>query len=424
MGNLEFYLAGVGIVLAISIYASKLSVKFGVPLLLVFLGIGMLLGSDGLLGIEFDNPALAQSVGTIALLFILYDGGLSTVYKDIRPVLTDGILLATFGVLITAVAVACCVYVLFDATLLEALLLGSIVSSTDAAAVFAILRAKDLALKNNIGHLLELESGSNDPMAIFLTLTVLQLISLSTADDLSYAELVWQFFLQFLLGGVLGYLFGIAFPQVCKRLHVGQPGLYSLFSVAWLLFIFGVTSKAGGNGFLCIYLAGILTNREHFPYKQNIVSFHDAIAWMMQIIVFLTLGLLVFPSQLPSVAIPALILACFLMFVARPLSVFVTLAKSRYNRQEKMFISWVGLRGAVPIVLATYPYLEGLSSSSHIFNMVFFMVLVSVFVQGISLPFAASKLQIIDEGDVQAADSHPLLPHSGEKKENDTNSTS
>ena len=144
----------------------------------------------------------------------------------------------------------------------------------------------------------------------------------------------------------------------------------------------------------------------------------------MQIIVFLTLGLLVFPSQLPSVAIPALILACFLMFVARPLSVFVTLAKSRYNRQEKMFISWVGLRGAVPIVLATYPYLEGLSSSSHIFNMVFFMVLVSVFVQGISLPFAASKLQIIDEGDVQAADSHPLLPHSGEKKENDTNSTS
>ncbi|MDE7447582.1 MAG: cation:proton antiporter, partial [Helicobacter sp.] len=276
MGNLEFYLAGVGIVLAISIYASKLSVKFGVPLLLVFLGIGMLLGSDGLLGIEFDNPALAQSVGTIALLFILYDGGLSTVYKDIRPVLTDGIMLATFGVLITAIAVACCVYVLFDATLLEALLLGSIVSSTDAAAVFAILRAKDLALKNNIGHLLELESGSNDPMAIFLTLTVLQLISLSTADNLSYAELVWQFFLQFLLGGVLGYLFGIAFPQVCKRLHVGQPGLYSLFSVAWLLFIFGVTSKAGGNGFLCIYLAGILTNREHFPYKQNIVSFHDA----------------------------------------------------------------------------------------------------------------------------------------------------
>ncbi|MDE7216774.1 MAG: cation:proton antiporter, partial [Helicobacter sp.] len=192
MGNLEFYLAGVGIVLAISIYASKLSVKFGVPLLLVFLGIGMLLGSDGLLGIEFDNPALAQSVGTIALLFILYDGGLSTVYDDIRPVLTDGILLATFGVLITAVAVACCVYLLFDTTLLEALLLGSIVSSTDAAAVFAILRAKDLALKNNIGHLLELESGSNDPMAIFLTLTVLQLISLATADNLSYAELVWR----------------------------------------------------------------------------------------------------------------------------------------------------------------------------------------------------------------------------------------
>ncbi|MDE6978761.1 MAG: potassium/proton antiporter, partial [Helicobacter sp.] len=327
-----------------------------------------------------------------------------------------------FGVLITAIAVACCVYLLFDTTFLEALLLGSIVSSTDAAAVFAILRAKDLALKNNIGHLLELESGSNDPMAIFLTLTVLQLISLATADNLSYAELIWRFVLQFLLGGVLGYLFGIAFPQVCKRLRIGQPGLYSLFSVAWLLFIFGITSKAGGNGFLCIYLAGILTNREHFPYKQNIVSFHDAIAWMMQIIVFLTLGLLVFPSQLLSVAIPALILACFLMFVARPLSVFATLAKSRYNTQEKMFISWVGLRGAVPIVLATYPYLEGLSSSNHIFNMVFFMVLVSVFVQGISLPYAASKLQIIDEDKVQGDSNNPLLPY--KSKGDDTNSTS
>lgn len=408
MTDLEFYIVMAGMILAISIYASKLSVKFGVPLLLIFLGIGMLMGSDGILGIEFNNPSLAQAIGTIALLFILYDGGLSTVYKDIKPVLSEGIVLATLGVIITALATAVCVYVLLDFTVLEALLLGSIVSSTDAAAVFAILRAKDLALKNNIGALLELESGSNDPMAIFLTLTILQIISLTNLESLPYADLLWQLFLQFLLGGTLGYFFGIAFPIVCKRLRIGQPGLYSLLSVAWLLLIYGITTKVGGNGFLCIYLAGILSNRENFPYKQNIIAFHDAIAWMMQIVVFLALGLLVFPSQLPAVALPAIIIACFLMFVARPLSVFATLVKSRYTTNEKLFISWVGLRGAVPIVLATYPFMAGLSSSSEMFNMVFFMVLVSVFLQGISLPYAAHKLGIIDEEKVQQ---DKLLPH-------------
>ncbi|WP_026943657.1 potassium/proton antiporter [Helicobacter rodentium] len=392
--NLHLYIIAIGIILFISVYASKISEKVGFPLLLVFLILGMLLGSEGIVGIKFDNALLAQAVGSVSLIFILYSGGLDTHWGHIKPVLISGVMLATLGVLITAVILACFIYLMWDITMLEALLLGSIVSSTDAAAVFMIFRSHKIRLKDNIQPLLELESGSNDPMAIFLTITILQLIVMSNVT--SVTEWIVQFVAQFAVGGAIGLLCGYAFPKICEKINISQPGLYPLISVAWLFMVFGLSMMLKGNGYLSIYIAGILTNKFAFPYKSHIIAFHDAIAWMMQILVFLVLGLLVFPSQLPAVALQALILVFVLMFFARPMSVFITLAKSKYDKREKAFISWVGLRGAVPIILATYPFVYNLEQSQLFFNVVFFMVLVSVLVQGMTLNFAARRLGIIE----------------------------
>ncbi|CAM2959430.1 potassium/proton antiporter [Helicobacter burdigaliensis] len=390
--NLNLYLALLGGVLFLSAYASRISEKIGVPLLLVFLGIGMLLGSEGIGGIEFSNALLAQIVGTIALVFILYSGGLNTHWKEIKPVLRSGILLATLGVLLTTFIMALCIYYMLDFSFLESLLLGAIVSSTDAAAVFMVLRSSKIKLKNNIDYLLELESGSNDPMAIFLTITILQMIVIP--NEASILEWIIQFFAQFIVGGILGVVCGYLFPKICSKVKITQAGLYPLLSLAWLLIVFGVSSLLYGNGYLSIYIAGILTNKYAFPHKENIIAFHDSSAWIMQIVVFLVLGLLVFPSELSSVTFQAVVLSAVLILIARPLSVFVSLYKSPYDIKEKVFISWVGLRGAVPIILATYPYAYHLEVSSMFFNIVFFAVIISVLLQGMSLKFVAKILKI------------------------------
>lgn len=390
------YIVVIGVILFVSVYASKISEKIGLPLLLVFLVLGMLLGSDGIVGINFDNTLLAQAVGSVALIFILYSGGLDTHWEQVKPVIASGVVLATFGVLATALVLAIFCYLMWNVTFLEALLLGSIVSSTDAAAVFMVLRSQKIQLKNNIKPLLELESGSNDPMAIFLTITVLQLIVMQGSSNVW--EWLAQFVGQFAIGGMIGVLCGYVFPKICTRVNISQAGLYPLISIAWLFMVFGVSALLGGNGYLSVYIAGIIANRFAFPYKSHIIAFHDAVAWMMQIAVFLVLGLLVFPSQLLDVALPALVLVFVLMFIARPLGVFASLAKSRYGNKEKLFISWVGLRGAVPIILATYPFVYHLEQSQLIFNIVFFMVFISVLVQGMTLGFAARKLGIVEEG--------------------------
>ena len=397
INNLNIYIVAVGAILFVSVYASKISEKIGLPLLLIFLMLGMFLGSEGVVGINFDNTLLAQAVGSIALIFILYSGGLDTHWEQIKPVVTSGVMLATIGVVMTALVLAGFVYVMWDITFLEALLLGSIVSSTDAAAVFMILRSQKIKLQHNIKPLLELESGSNDPMAIFLTITLLQLIVMQGST--SAWEWFVQFVAQFAIGGVLGVLCGFIFPKICAKINVSQPGLYPLISIAWLFMVFGLSALLGGNGYLSVYLAGIMTNKYAFPYKSHIIAFHDAIAWMMQIVLFLVLGLLVFPSQLPEVAWFAMLFVFVLMFVARPLGVFTALFKSGYNFKEKLFISWVGLRGAVPIILATYPFVYHLESSQLIFNVVFFMVFISVLVQGMTLKFVARYLGIAQENE-------------------------
>lgn len=305
VSSFDFYIIGIGVVLFISVYASKISEKIGLPMLLVFLGFGMLLGSEGIVGIEFDNPELARNIGTVALIFILYNGGLSTNFKEIKPVLSPGIMLATVGVLLTALIMAGFIHFILDLPFLHALLLGSIVSSTDAAAVFMILRSQKIELKNNINKLLELESGSNDPMAIFMTVSILNIIVLEELNSVN--EIIIHFVLQFVVGTLAGLAFGYLFPRICANLRLMQTGLYPLISMAWLLMMFGMSSAIGGNGYLTIYIAGIIINKYYFTNKENIMAFHEAIAWMMQILVFLILGLLVFPSDLPNFTFQAVL---------------------------------------------------------------------------------------------------------------------
>lgn len=413
MDNLELYLLISALLMLLSVVSSKLSDKFGIPALFIFLGLGMLAGSDGILGIYFDNAKLAQSVGTLALIFILFGGGLDTSWKAIKPVLGAGLALATFGVIFTALFVALSVRYLLDFTWQESLLLGAIISSTDAAAVFAILRAQGISLKKRLAPLLELESGSNDPMAIFLTVAILQMILLPESSSLG--EWIGKFFLQFLVGGIMGYLFGILLPPILNRIHLGHYGLYPVFSIAWVLLLFSASSFLGGNGFLAVYIAGIASNAREFVHKKNLIGFHDGLAWIMQIAVFLTLGLLVFPSDLPAIAPAALGISLWLIFVARPLGVFLTLTFSSLSLQEKAFISWVGLRGAVPIILATYPFLAGLESSSLIFNTIFFIVLTSILIQGTTLPRVAKWLKVEESKEPKVPEpsiiASPLLHH-------------
>ena len=392
---LETFLLFFSILLIACIVSSKVSDRFGIPSLVVFLAVGMLAGSDGLLGLSFDNRQIAQDVGTIALIFILYAGGLDTNLKSIRPVMINGIILATLGVVLTAGAIAVLVKYLLGLDWLEALLFGSIISSTDAAAVFAILGAKEISLRNNIRPLVELESGSNDPMAIFLTLTMIQIISVATVP--SVPDVALTLVKQFLLGGLMGYMFGVALPGLFNRLRLEYWGLYPVFSMAWVLLLYVLAGKIGGNGFLAVYIAGMFINKKEFAHKKNLIGFHDGIAWTMQIVIFLTLGLLVNPSQLPAVALAGVAIAFWIMFVARPMGVFLSLLFSRYSVKEKMFISWVGLRGVVPIVLATYPFGANLPRSELIFNTIFFVVFISIIIQGMTLEKAAQKCGVKEE---------------------------
>nr|WP_211436468.1 potassium/proton antiporter [Campylobacter mucosalis] len=392
---IENFLLFFSVLLLFSIVLSRTTDKFSIPSLLVFLGVGMLAGSDGLIGVYFNDQVVAQNVGMLALIFILYAGGLDTKFSAIKPVFSRSLILATIGVCLTALAVAPMAKYLLDFSWEEAFLLGAIISSTDAAAVFAILRAKNMNLKNNLAPLIEFESGSNDPMAIFLTLTIIQMISLS--KGLVISEIFSTLFIQFGLGIAMGYVFGIALPIIFNKLRLKSWGLYPVFSMAWILLLYTLCYKAGGNGYLAVYIAGIFINKKEFTHKKNLIGFHDGIAWTMQIVVFITLGLLVFPSQLPNIALIACCLAIWLMFVARPLGVFASLMFSKFSLNEKIFVSWVGLRGVVPIVLATYTYQSGVSHPEIIFNIIFFMVLISLLTQGTTLGYSAKKLKVIED---------------------------
>ncbi|MBZ0158042.1 MAG: potassium/proton antiporter [Alphaproteobacteria bacterium] len=386
---IEYILLGAAILLLLSIIASKASGRLGVPSLLLFLIVGMLAGSDGPGGIHFDDPYLTQLIGVVALAFILFAGGLDTNWESIRPVLWQGIALSTAGVLFTAVSVGWFAASILDFTLLEGLLLGAIISSTDAAAVFSILRSRKVSLKRPLKPLLELESGSNDPMAVLLTIGF---ISLLTRQDSSFSGLLPMMVLQMALGAALGYIMGRGMTALINTIKLEYDGLYPVLSLSFVLLTYGLTASLKGNGFLAVYIAGLVMGNRKFIHKRSLLRFHDGLAWLMQITMFLTLGLLVFPSRLVHVISAGLLVSIFLMLAARPLGVFLTLLPFRTGFREKIMVSWVGLRGAVPIILATFPLLAGIPKADMIFNIVFFIVLTSALFQGTTIPWFARKL--------------------------------
>lgn len=383
----------VAILLIVAVLAGKVSGRFGIPALLLFLAIGMLAGSDGPGGIAFDDAELASSIGSVALAYILFSGGLDTRWSTIRPVLAPGLLLATAGTLITALVAGAGIWLLFGTSLTVGLLVGAIVSSTDAAAVFSVLRSRGVNLRGRIRPLLELESGSNDPMAVFLTVG---LTSLATQPGTSAGDLVWLFVKQMTLGAVVGVILAWVAAWIINHIRLEYEGLYPVLTLAIVALIFALAAWPGGSGFLAVYLAGLTIGRRRLVHKRSLMRFHDGIGWLMQIVMFLILGLLVFPSQLPAVVLPGLALTAVLILIARPLAVFLTL-RGKWANRERTFVSWVGLRGAVPIVLATFPLAAGVEQADLIFNVVFFVVLVSVLVQGTTIPLAASKLGIASD---------------------------
>ncbi|MDQ2986286.1 MAG: potassium/proton antiporter [Armatimonadota bacterium] len=395
--------------LLVAVFASKASAKLGIPALALFIGIGMAIGVDGPGGIPFDDYNLVKVVGSIALAFILFAGGLETEWKAVRPVLKRGLVLATLGVGLTAGAVGLFGHYVLGFALVPALLLGAIVSSTDAAAVFGVLRARNIRLRRKLAPLLELESGTNDPMAIFLTFGLTRVAIDPSFNPMS---LIPQFFWEMAVGAIMGAALGWLTVRVINRVRLEYDGLYPIITIASALLSYGATALIGGNGFLAVYVCAVWMGRQAYLHRLTLEQFHNALAWLMQIAMFLLLGLLANPVRIMQFALPALALSAFLMFVARPLAVFISMSLFRSMKtNEKLFVSWVGLRGALPIVIATIPISAGAPFAARIFDYVFFIVLTSVLIQGWSLPWVAAKLKVmIPEGDVE-----PLLKAPGEK---------
>lgn len=389
--GIEVILLWVAVLTLISVLASKFSDRFAIPALLLFLVIGMFAGSEGLVGIYFNDPWLAKSIGIIALIFIIFSGGIDTNWKDVRPVILPGIILSTAGVLITAIIVGVFAVYILKFSFLEGLLLGSIVSSTDAAAVFNILRSKRISLKPPLKPLLEFESGSNDPMAVFLTIGF---ISVLTTKNSSVVALIPRFILDMGGGVLVGYMMAKFVIFIINRLKPDSEGLYPVLTISLVLLTYSVAAILECNGFLAVYIVGLLMAKNEFLNKRMILRFHDGLAWLMQIAMFLTLGLLVFPSRILPVMGVSLLLVLVLMLLARPIAVLLCLLPFRFATGKKIMISWVGLRGAVPIILATFPLLAGIHQADTMFNVVFFVVLSSVLIQGTSIPVVSKILNV------------------------------
>jgi cell volume regulation protein A len=377
--------------LFLSIFASKFTDRIGIPGLLIFLGIGMLVGSDGFNWIYLDDPKVAQTVGVFALMYILFSGGLDTDYKKIRPVIGSSLVLATLGVLLSAGLLGLFAKWLLGFSWLESMLVGAIVSSTDAAAVFSVLRTRHIALKYRLQELIEFESGTNDPMAIFLTIGLITLIMEPTAG---LGQLGILFMKQMVFGALAGYLFGLAISWILNQIELEYDGLYTVLTLALVALSFAITDLLGGSGFLAVYLVGLIVGNRNIVHKKSLMNFFDGISWLMQITMFLVLGLLVFPNQLIPFAAQGVALAFFLMFVARPVSVYVGLIKSPFSSRAKAFVSWVGLRGAVPIILATFPLVAGVPNADAIFHLIFFVVILSVAAQSTTIPPAAKLFHV------------------------------
>jgi len=360
-----------------------------VPTLLLFLFIGIIAGSDGL-GLVFSSPRAAQYIGVIALNIILFSGGMDTKFTEIKPVIWHGVMLATVGVLLTALFTGVFVYWLTNSvihsvtfTLIESLLLGCILSSTDSASVFSILRSKGLSLKENLRPLLELESGSNDPMAFMMTILLIQMLQ---TPEITGWEVLFLFLKQLILGSLSGMVVGKMAVRLINRINLDNDALYSVLLLTVMFFVYGFTSFIGGNGYLAVYMGGLLIGNHRFVHKRSTLKFFDGLTWLFQIVMFLALGLLVNPSELLPIAGVGILVGLFMIFVSRPVAVLISLSPFKnMSFKGRLFTSWVGLRGAVPIIFATYPWISQVPQAKMIFNIVFFITILSLMLQGTSV---------------------------------------
>ncbi len=381
-----------------SIIISKWGYRFGVPTLLLFLFTGMLFGSDGL-GLEFNSHEDAQLVGMLSLSVILFSGGMDTKRRDIQPVAAQGLVLSTLGVMLTTGITGLLIYYLSQWTRLDiglslpmSMLLAATVSSTDSASVFNLLRTQGIGLKHNLRPVLELESGSNDPMAYVLTVALVDLIV--TAGEFSGMALASKIVGQLAVGGLLGYLCGLALVWVVNRINLPNPSLYPVLVLSMILIVFTFTDMLQGNGYLAVYVAGLVAGNKRMSYRRETKTFMQGITWLLQIVMFLTLGLLVNPSEMLNVWIVAVAIGLFMIFVSRPVAVFVCLQPFKVPAKAKLFLSWVGLRGAVPIIFATYPVIAGIEDANFLFNVVFVITLLSLSLQGTTITACAHWLDL------------------------------
>ena len=398
--NAEEVLLICSVILFVSILAGKAGFRVGLPALLLFLGIGMLFGSDGL-GLQFSNPQIAQFIGMIALSIILFSGGMDTKLSEIKPIASQGVVLATLGVLVTTAITGYFIFWLTGLvagyetlTLAESLLMAAVMSSTDSASVFSILRSKGVYLKQRLRPTLELESGSNDPMAYMLTIILIAYIQ---SNGMNFLDGAISLAVQLILGLIAGYILGKVSVWIINKVNVENQSLYPILLLAVIFFIFSITSLLKGNGYLAVYIAGLVVGNTKIIHKKSIVTFFDGFTWLWQIVMFITLGLLVNPHELLPVAGIGLTVGIFMIIFARPITVFLCLLPFRnFTTKAKLYISWVGLRGAVPIIFATYPLIAGIENANLIFNVVFFITILSLLEQGTTVTHVARWLHLTD----------------------------
>lgn len=401
--TVELFLLVISLLFFASIFTDKLSSKFGVPALLLFLAVGMLFGEDGL-GISFDRAETAEAIGTVALCVILFAGGMSTKFREIKPVMAEGVMLASVGVVLTCVITGGLIYLIFRLTvfseemsILLALLTAATMSSTDAASVFSILRTNGIQLKNNLRPILELESGSNDPLAYVLTTTLIGMIM--APQEAVWYLVVLRVIWQIVIGSLAGFGFGKFIVWLMRKVRMSNDSLYPLLILTSCIFIFSFTYFLGGNSYLAVYIGGLVIGNCKFLHKRVTMNFFDALSWLCQLTMFLVLGLLVTPHALKDVVVPGLVISIIMIFISRPVSVFLSLIPFRHlHVKDKIFLSWVGLKGAVPIIFAIQCIAAGVPDSDVLFNIAFFCTLVSLVVQGSSLSSIAKKLDLTYEG--------------------------
>ncbi len=405
--HVEHFLLIGSVLLFMSIIAGKTGYRFGVPVLLLFLGVGMLGGNDGLGFIIVDNSNIAhtniaQVIGIVALCIILFSGGMDTKYGEIKPVIGQGVILATLGVLLTALFTGSFIYYaaffFFPAlqlTFFESLLLASVMSSTDSASVFAILRTNGITLRHRLRPMLELESGSNDPMAYMLTITLISIIQ-SPMPEHGWGIIALKFLGQMVIGAAAGWLLGKLAVRIINRINIHNDALYPVLLLAAMFFIFSATYTLQGNSYLAVYIGGMVIGNKRFVHKRTVTKFFDGMAWLFQIVMFLTLGLLVNPNELPEVAGISIAIGLCMIFLARPAATFLCLIPfKKMSFKDRIFISWVGLRGAVPIVFALYPLIAGIEHARVMFNIVFFCTILSLLIQGTTLSQVAKWLDLV-----------------------------